>query len=122
MTDFSTFDPGSTEALFRALLREGERALGRSLDDVRSVAAHLRSLAEASLETATALAEGRIDAETAREAFESRRQVLLQMRDFAALAALQAAPLAADAIFEAIGWAIYNRTGVNLAPRLVAPG
>ena len=121
MTDFSNFNPGSFDELFGAIVREGEQALGRPITNVQSVAGHLRSLTEASLKTAAALAEGRIDEEAAREAFESRKRVLLQMSEFVQLQTLQAAQRAADAIFRVIGWAILNRTGINVAPGLVNP-
>jgi hypothetical protein len=104
------------------MLREGENALGRPIGDAGAVARHLRSLAQASLETAAALAEGRIDAEAAREAFEGRRRLLVQMRAFAELAALQGAQSGADAIFRTIGRAVLDRTGINLVPDLVDPG
>ena len=121
MTDLSTFNPSSVDDLFRAIVREGEQALGRPIENVQAVAGHLRTLASDSLKTAAALVEGRIDEETARQAFEGRKEVLLQMREFVELTALQAAQRAADAIFRVIGWAIFNRTGINVAPGLVQP-
>lgn len=119
MIDLSNFNPSSVDDLFGAIVSEGAQALGRPLENVQSLRGHLRRLASDSLATATALAEGRIDAETAREAFEGRREVLLQMREFLELTTLQAAQRAADAIFRVIGWAVLNRTGINLAPHLV---
>ena len=119
MIDLATFNPASADDLFEAIVEEGGRALGRPLENVQAVSGHLRQLAEDSLKTARALAEGRIDAETARDAFEGRRQALLQLGEFVELQALQAAQRAADAIFRVIGAAIRNRTGINLAPGLL---
>ena len=114
MTDLATFNPATAEELFRALVREGGEALGRPLDNVQAVAGHLHQLAEDSLKTARALVEGRIDEQTAREAFAARKRLLLQIGEFVELQALQAAQRAADAIFRVIGAAIRNRTGIDL--------
>ena len=121
MTDLSTFNPGSVDELLTTILREGEQALGRPIDNVQAVAGYLRGLAKDSLDTAKALAEGRISARAAERAFEGRKEELLQIREFVELQALQAAQRAADAIFRVIGWAIFNRTGINVAPGLVNP-
>lgn len=119
MNDRAGFDPATAEDLFRAIVGEGERALGGPVAAVEAVADHLRMLARESLLTAEALAQGRIDAETAREVLEGRRFVLLQMKEFVALAGLQAARRAADGVFRLLGQAILARTGVNLVPNLI---
>ena len=119
MTDLSSFNPGSVDELFGRIMQEGESALGRPIENVQAVAGHLRTLAQDSLKTARALAEGRIDAETAREVFEGRQAVLRQMTEFVELTGLQALQRVADAVFRVIGWAILNRTGINVAPGLV---
>ena len=121
MTDLSSFNPGSVDDLLHAIVQEGEKALGRPIDNVKAVAGYLRGLAQDSLLTAAALAEGRISENTAKIAFEGRKEELLQIREFVELQALQGAQRAADAIFRVIGWAIFNRTGINLAPGLVTP-
>lgn len=121
MSDLSSFNPGSFEELFRRIVSEGEQALGRPLENVQAVAGYLRGLARDSLETAAALAEGRIGPRAAERAFEGRREELVQIREFVELQGLQAAQRAADAVFRVIGWAIFNRTGINVAPGLVSP-
>lgn len=121
MTDLSSFNPTSVGELFSTMVHEGEQALGKPLANVQAVAGYLRGLAEDSLKTAAALAEGRISAQTAQDMVEGHKEVLLQMREFVELQALQAAQRAADAIFRVIGWAIFNRTGINVAPGLVQP-
>ena len=45
------------------------------------------------------------------------------MTEFVELTGLQALQRVADSIFRVIGWAVFNRTGINLAPGLVnTPG
>jgi hypothetical protein len=122
MVDLSSFNPGSVEELFRAAVQEGEQALGRPIGNLRSVAGYLRGVAADSLDTAQALAEGTISERAAKRTFEGYQEELLQIREFVELQALQAAQRAADAIFRVIGWAIFNRTGINVAPGLVNPG
>ena len=121
MTDLSSFNPGNVDDLLHMILQEGEQALGKPIQNVQAVAGYLRGLAQDSLATAAALAEGRISKEVAQRAFEGRKDELLQIREFVELQALQGAQRAADAIFRVIGWAIFNRTGVNVAPGLVNP-
>jgi hypothetical protein len=117
----SATDTASAEALFRTILAEAGAALGRPLDAAEPIAAHLSRLAEDSLATAAALAAGRIGADTAREALQGRREALVQIREFAELAALGGAGRAADAVLAALGRAVLNRTGVDLAPLFGSP-
>ena len=111
----------ASDALFRTLLAEAGAALGRPLDTAEPIAAHLRRLAEDSLATAAALAAGRIGADTAREALEGRREALIQLREFAELAALGDAGRAADALLGALARALLDRTGVDLTPLFAPP-
>ncbi|HEX8262677.1 MAG TPA: hypothetical protein VF547_07370 [Allosphingosinicella sp.] len=114
-------DPAAADALLRTVLAEAASALGRPVDAAGPLAAHLRRLAEDSLATAAALAAGRIGAEAAREAFQGRREALIQIREFAELAALGAAARAADTVFAALTRTVAARTGVDLAPLFGAP-
>jgi hypothetical protein len=120
MTDTPRNDPAVADTLFQAILAEAGAALARPAAELEPLGQHLRRLAEDSLATAAALAEGRIGAEAARDAFQGRRDALLQLREFAELAALRGADSAADAIFHAIGRAVQERAGVDLAPLLPA--
>ena len=119
MIDLSKFNPTSVDDLFNAIVSEGEAALGRPIENGKAVAGHLRMLATESLKTAKALAEGRIDEQTAKEGFDGRKEALVQIAEFGELLALQAAQRLADSVFRVIGSAIFNRTGINLAPGLV---
>lgn len=121
MTDYSSFNPATAAELLKVLTREASAAAGRPIRNVKEVAAHLRLLARQSVATAEALAEGRIDRRTAEIVAAERRDVLIQVARFQALMAHVLAQRVADSAFRAIGWAIFNRTGVNLAPELVRP-
>ncbi|WP_324748779.1 hypothetical protein SH591_08655 [Sphingomonas sp. LY54] len=122
MTDLSQFNPTSLDALLDAMLTEGRSAVEGVLDDAITVRAHLKTLADASLKTMKALGEGTISAETAAEIMEERKKVLGQMLEFELFLAHVAAQKLIDAIFRVIGWALFNRTGINLVPGLVQPG
>ncbi|MEA1014117.1 hypothetical protein [Sphingosinicella sp. LY1275] len=121
MTDLSQFNPTSLDALLDAMLTEGRSAVEGVLDDAITARAHLKTLADASLKTMKALGEGTISAETAAETMEERKAVLGQMLEFELFLAHVAAQKLTDAIFRVIGWAIFNRTGINLVPGLVQP-
>jgi hypothetical protein len=116
----STTD-SDAEALLRTILAEAGAAIGRPLDVSEPIAAHLLRLAEDSLATAAALAAGRIGADTARESLQGRREALIQIREFAELAALGGAGRAADAVVGALARALLDRTGVDLAPLFRPP-
>lgn len=85
------------------------------------VAGNLESLATAAIKTQAALLEGRIDQETAELALAEQKASLQDALAFTELMTLVLAQQLLDATFRLIGWVIYNRTGVNLAPDLVQP-
>ncbi len=114
MTDLSTFNPTGVNDLFKAFVDEGSKAIGSSVDDIKVAVPHLKTLAEASLKTVKALAEGRIDAETAEQILADRKETLQQLLEFEAFMALVVAQKLANAVFNVIGAAIRNRTGIDL--------
>jgi hypothetical protein len=116
MTDLSTFNPTSFDDLFKAFVDEGSAAIGTSIKDIKAVPGHLKTLAEATLKTAAALAEGRISAETAKEIMVDRKETFKQALEFEAFMALVVAQKLTDAVFKVIGAAIKNRTGISLIP------
>ena len=122
MTDLNQFNPTSLDALLDAMLTEGSNAVDGVLEDAVAVRAHLKTLADASLKTMKALGAGTISADTAAEIMEERKDVLGQMLEFELFLAHVAAQKLTDAIFRVIGWAVFNRTGINLVPGLVQPG
>ncbi|MFZ0268479.1 hypothetical protein [Caulobacter sp.] len=85
------------------------------------VAGNLKSLATAAIKTQAALIEGRIDQETAELALAEQKASLQDVLNFTELMTLVLAQQLLDATFRLIGWVIYNKTGVNLAPDLVQP-
>lgn len=85
------------------------------------VAGNLKSLAKAALKTQAALVEGRIDQETAELALAEQKAAFRDVLNFTELMTLVLAQRLLDATFRLIGWVIYNKTGVNLAPDLVQP-
>jgi hypothetical protein len=116
MVDLSTFNPQNLDQLFKGLVDEGRAAVGSSVDNIAAVPPQLKTLAEATLKTATALAEGRIDAETAKTILEDRKETLQQALEFEAYMALVVAQKLTNAVFNVIGAVIRNRTGINLFP------
>jgi hypothetical protein len=116
MTDLSTFNPTSFDQLFNAFVEEGSAAINGNVADIKAVPAHLKTLAKAALKTAQALAEGRIDKETAGDALQAQKDAFKQALEFEAFMALVVAQKLTDAVFRVIGAAIRNRTGINLIP------
>lgn len=85
------------------------------------VAGYLRSLAEATMQTRLALANGQIPAQAADMIMSNQKLAFTQTLQFTQFMTLVLAQQLLDAAFKVIGWVIYNRTGVNLAPSLVQP-
>ncbi|MGP1352002.1 MAG: hypothetical protein ACTS1Z_01645 [Parasphingopyxis sp.] len=119
MPDLSTFNPGSVSELLDTMIGEVSQVAGDWWEENSGLMkGYLAELAEGTMQTGAALAEGRISAETADAVLRGRARVLDQLLDLAAYMTLVLAQKLADAIFRVVGWAIYNRTGVNLAPHL----
>jgi hypothetical protein len=85
------------------------------------VAGYLRSLAEATMQTRLALANNQIPAEAADMIMRNQQLAFNQTLQFTKFMTLVLAQQLLDATFKLIGWVIYNKTGVNLAPSLVQP-
>jgi hypothetical protein len=82
---------------------------------------YLRSLAEASIQTRTALAGGLIPPEAADMILHNQELAFNQTLQFTKLMTLVLAQQLLNAAFTVIGWVIFNKTGINLAPNLVRP-
>ncbi|WP_404480393.1 hypothetical protein [Novosphingobium sp. BL-52-GroH] len=121
MSDLSTFNPTNVDALFDKLVQEvtGE-AQDWWTDNKTLMTGYFRSLSEASLQTASALAEGRINEAQANRAFRSQKLAFEQTLEFSEFMTLVLAQRLLDAVFSVIGWVIFNRTGINLSPHLVS--
>ncbi|MBO9557859.1 MAG: hypothetical protein J7515_04645 [Caulobacter sp.] len=85
------------------------------------VTGYLRSLAEATMQTRLALANGQIPPEAADMIMSNQKLAFTQTLQFTKFMTLVLAQQLLDAAFKVIGWVIYNKTGVNLAPSLVQP-
>lgn len=85
------------------------------------VAGYLRSLAEATLQTQVALGNQQIPPEAADMIMRNQQLAFNQTLQFTKFMTLVLAQQLLDATFRVIGWVIYNKTGVNLAPSLVQP-
>lgn len=85
------------------------------------VAGYLRSLAEATLQTQVALGNKQIPPEAADMIMSNQKLAFNQTLQFTKFMTLVLAQQLLDAAFRVIGWVIYNKTGVNLAPSLVQP-
>ncbi len=85
------------------------------------VAGYLRSLAEATLQTQVALGNQQIRPEAADMIMRNQQLAFNQTLQFTKFVTLVLAQQLLDATFRVIGWVIYNKTGVNLAPSLVQP-
>jgi hypothetical protein len=85
------------------------------------VAGYLRSLAEATLQTQVALGNKQIPPEAADMIMRNQQLAFNQTLQFTKYMTLVLAQQLLDATFRVIGWVIYNKTGVNLAPSLVQP-
>jgi hypothetical protein len=85
------------------------------------VSGYLRSLAEASVQTQLALANHQIPPEAADMIMRNQQLAFNQTLQFTKFMTLVLAQQLLDATFRVIGWAIYNKTGINLAPSLVQP-
>ena len=82
---------------------------------------YLRSLAEASIQTRLALANGLIPPEAADMILHNQELAFNQTLQFTKLMTLVLAQQLLNAAFTVIGWVIFNKTGINLAPNLVRP-
>ncbi len=82
---------------------------------------YLNSLAEAALQTQAAMAAGQITAVQASQIMTMQELALKSTLSFTKFMTLALAQKVFDATFQLVGWAIFNRTGVNLFPGLVKP-
>lgn len=122
MTDFPNLAIDDVGDLVSALEHELGGVSARWWNKNKGVVAgNLESLATAAIKTQAALVEGRIDQETAELALAEQKASLQDALAFTELMTLVLAQQLLDATFRLIGWVIYNRTGVNLAPELVQP-
>jgi hypothetical protein len=122
MIDFASLNIDTVDDLVSALQDELGGVSTKWWNANKSVVAgYLRSLAEATLQTQVALANHQIPAQAADMIMRNQQLAFHQTLQFTKFMTLVLAQQLLDATFRLIGWVIYNKTGVNLAPSLVQP-
>ena len=122
MVDFANLDIDTVDQLVSVL--EGElKGVSAAWWKANKVVlpGYLRSLAEASIQTRLALANGLIPPEAADMILHNQELAFNQTLQFTKLMTLVLAQQLLNAAFTVIGWVIFNKTGINLAPNLVRP-
>lgn len=122
MTDLASFNPANAGALF-----------GRIVDELKGTATdwwnenaplmegYVKTLAEAAIQTREALLEKRIGQEQADIIMHNQKLAFEQTLRFTKYMTLVLAQQLLDSAFRVVGWAIFNKTGINIAPGLVTP-
>jgi len=120
--DLSTFNPANAQELGQAIVGEISDMGGRWWEtNSQDVEGYVRSLAEASVQTTTALAEGRIKQAQATMIFDMQKVAYQNTLNFTKFMTLSLAQRVLDRTFQIIGAAVMNRTGLNLFPGVVDP-
>jgi hypothetical protein len=122
MVDFSSLRLTDVDGMFNAIK---DQVAGTATDwfnkNSTAVTGYLKQLAQAAVETQSALIQKRIPPEQAQMIMANQKAALEQTADFAQYMTLVLAQQLMDGIFSIIGWSIFNTTGVNLFPELVKP-
>jgi hypothetical protein len=114
-TDLATFNPRNFGELAEVLEEQiGDIATDWWNENKVVVSARMRLLAKAAMKTTKALAEGRIDQETAEEALAMQRSALDDVITYSQFMSLVLAERVKDALFKVIGQVILNRTGLSI--------
>ncbi|MDQ0316074.1 hypothetical protein [Amorphus orientalis] len=119
---FESFKPSTVDAFVDGLIEALKASVGDWFNTVQvDLRGQLEIVAQEALQTKQALAESRITEEREKRLHRLHRlafqNTLIEMR----LAAFRLLQQVVDTVFKAVGWAIYNHTGINLAPALVMP-
>ena len=117
--DLSTFNPSSAGELASAITGQissmGKRWWETNSQDVEG---YVRSLAEAAVQTGTALAEGRIEKAQAQMIMEMQKTAYQNTLHFTKFMTMALAQNVLDETLRIVGAAVMNRTGLNLWPGL----
>jgi hypothetical protein len=120
--DLTKFDPEDVSAFAEALKdRASDISTKWWTENKDVVSGYLRSLAEAAFQTRLALEVGRIKADDADKIMHMQELAFNQTMQYTKFMTFVLAQRLLNGVFELVGWAIYNRTGVNLFPGLVKP-
>lgn len=122
MPDLSDFNPSNASELVDMIISDvSTQAKSWWNKNSGSMEGYIRSLAEASIQTTIALQDGRLSKKQADVAFYEQKLAFESTLRFSKLMTLALAQRIVDSAFRVIGWAVLNRTGINIAPHLVAP-
>lgn len=118
--NLKTFKPGSAGELAEALkISVSEVAADWWNATKDSTSGHLKTLAEAAVETQAGLATGQLTQKQAARSLRGQRRLLQQIALHNELMTLVLAQRIADTALEVVGYAIFNTTGINLFPDVV---
>ena len=119
--DLSTFNPSTAQELANAVTGQistmGKRWWETNSQDVEG---YVRSLAEAAVQTGTALAEGRIEKAQAQMIMEMQKTAYQNTLHFTKFMTMALAQNVLDETLRIVGAAVMNRTGLNLWPGLTS--
>jgi hypothetical protein len=122
MVDFANLDIDTVDQLVSVLEDELGAVSTKWWNANKAVLpGYLRSLAEATIQTREALAGGLIPPQAADMILHNQELAFNQTLQFTKLMTLVLAQQLLNAAFTVIGWVIFNKTGINLAPNLVRP-
>lgn len=120
--DLRSFNPANAGELAQAIAQTassaGTKWWGENEPLMRG---YINSLSEAAIQTSTALAAGRIKPAQADQIMRMQEMAFRSTIQFTRFMTLALAQKVYNAAFELVGWAIFNRTGINLFPTVVKP-
>jgi len=119
---FQEFKPSTVDDFLKGLIAALKETAGSWFSSAREdIEGQLRTIAEDVIHTGMRLKKGLMTPERAKALNRVHRlafqNTLIEMQ----LASFRLLQQIVDTVFKAAGWAIYNHTGINLAPALVSP-
>ena len=120
--DLPNFNPGNVDELVDAITGEISE-LGKKWWSTNSaiVEGYIKSLAEATLQTQIALQTRDIKPDQADRIMHMQELAFTSTLHFTKYMTFVLAQRVLDTTFTIVGWAFFNRTGVNIFPQLVKP-
>lgn len=122
MADLSSFDPADAGEIGTRIVAEMEGTAGNWWkENAPLMEGYVKALAEAAIQTREALVSKRISKEQADIIIHNQELAFQQTLRFTKYMTLILAQQLLDAAFSVVGWAIFNKTGINVMPALVKP-
>ena len=117
MTDLSKFDPENVDELINELRNQlGNASIQWWNSNQELMGGYVRALAEASIQTRTALESNKISSRAADVLMHNQELAFNQTLSYSKYISYVLAQKLLDTAFSGIGWGIFNRTGINLFP------